>query len=116
MAFASSIESAFLGLSLSSSIYNCTASRCKHLGISSLPIVAMLIGGVTAALLGDALQANAAAFAGFISFAIVALLFLVTQELLLTAHEITDEQTLWYININLFLGAGMVMFIEQITA
>jgi len=31
-------------------------SRCKHLVISSLPIVAMLIGGVTAALLGDALQ------------------------------------------------------------
>jgi hypothetical protein len=31
MAFASSIESAFLGLSLSSSIYNCTASRVKHM-------------------------------------------------------------------------------------
>ena len=41
---------------------------------------------------------------------------LVTQELLLTAHEITDEQALWYVNINLFLGAGMVMFLEQLLA
>ena len=33
--------------------------------------------------------------AGFITFAIVALLFLVTQELLITANEITDKQALW---------------------
>jgi zinc transporter ZupT len=116
MAFASSIESGFLGLSLSSSVYNSTASRSKHLGISSIPILALQVGGIMAALVGDTLQANEAAFAGFIMFAIVALLFLVTQELLLTAHEITDEQALWYVNINLFLGAGMVMFLEQLVA
>jgi len=46
-------------------------------------------------------------------FAIVALLFLVTQELLLTAHSITDQETLWYVNVNLFFGSGMVIFLEQ---
>lgn len=116
MAFASSIESCFLGLSLSSSVYNITSSRAKHLGISGIPILALQVGGFVAALMGDSLQANEAAFAGFITFAIVALLFLVTQELLLTAHEITDQASLWYVNINLFLGAGMVMFIEQLLA
>lgn len=114
MAFASSIESLFLGLSLSSSVYNATASRTKHLLISFIPILTMQFGGIVAAFMGDSLQANVAAFAGFLMFAIVALLFLVTQELLLTAHSITEQETLWYVNINLFLGAGLVIFLEQI--
>jgi len=114
MALATSIESCFLGLSLSSSIFNATADRVRHLSISSAPVFALLFGGLCAGLLGDALEQNEMLFAGFIMFAIVSLLFLVTQELLLTAHAITDEKQIWYININLFLGAGMVILIEQL--
>ena len=81
-----------------------------------IPVATLGAGGLIAGMTGETLQANEAAFAGFIMFAIVALLFLVTQELLLTAHSISDEKALWYVNINLFLGAGMVIFLEQFLA
>jgi zinc transporter ZupT len=114
MALATSIESCFLGLSLSSMLSNATASRARHLLVSAIPVAALLAGGLAAGLVGGTLDKGGPPFLGFIMFAIVSLLFLVTQELLLTAHAITDERALWYININLFLGAGMVIFIEKL--
>lgn len=114
MALATSIESCFLGLSLSSMISNATASRARHLLVSSIPVFTLLAGGAVAGLVGGTLDKGSPPFIGFIMFAIVSLLFLVTQELLLTAHSITDERAIWYININLFLGAGMVIFIEKL--
>ena len=114
MALATSIESCFLGLSLSSTISNATASRPRHLLVSAIPVATLLAGGLVAGLVGGTLDKGSPAFLGFIMFAIVSLLFLVTQELLLTAHSITDERAIWYININLFLGAGMVIFIEKL--
>jgi len=97
MALATSIESCFLGISLSSSVYNATADRKRHVMISLAPVAALLLGGCIAGMVGHKLEENEALFAGFVTFAIVSLLFLVTQELLLTAHHITDDKALWLV-------------------
>lgn len=73
---------------------------------------------VTGASLGGALATVTldypAVFVGFIAFSIVALLFLVTQELLIEAHENSDGVEVWWINVWLFIGVLIVLMIEKV--
>ena len=45
---------------------------------------------------------------------IVALLFLVTQELLISAHEGQGGEDLWYVTVWIFLGLATVVLMEKL--
>lgn len=87
MSIATCIEMGFLGLSFSASVQNVTRSRGKLFGLALLPPVVLCLSGFLGASLGAVSQGGPGLFIGFISFAVVALLFLVTQELLAEAQE-----------------------------
>ena len=79
MAIATCIEMAFLGLSFSATIQNVTRSTCKHVAAVLVPPLCLFGAGIVGHVAGSSLQSSQGLFIGFISFAIVALLFLVTQ-------------------------------------
>lgn len=87
MSIATCIEMGFLGLSFSASVQNVTRSRGKLFGLAMVPPLVLIFAGFLGASLGVVSQEGPALFIGFISFAVVALLFLVTQELLAEAQE-----------------------------
>merc|ERR1740138_562273 len=80
--------------------------RCS---IMLAPALMLLIAGVAGNRAGRLLEENPGMFIGFISFSIVALLFLVTQELLREAQEIAGNSS--FVNGMLFVGllAGILM-------
>jgi len=102
MAIATCIEMGFLGLSFSATIQNSTRSVWKHIGIVMVPPLVILGAGVAGHEAGSALQSSQGVFIAFIAFAIVALLFLVTQELLKEAGEVAGESIV--INMMFFIG------------
>mmetsp|Transcript_40638 Transcript_40638/g.73180 ORF Transcript_40638/g.73180 Transcript_40638/m.73180 type:complete len:403 (-) Transcript_40638:136-1344(-) len=94
MSIATTIEMCFLGLSFSATIQNATRSKLKHAGIVLLPPVVLYLIGIAGSLVGQVLEESPLVFTSFISFAVVALLFLVTQELLAEARETAGESKL----------------------
>ena len=67
-----------------------------------VPPLVILGAGVAGHEAGSALQSSQGVFIAFIAFAIVALLFLVTQELLKEAGEVAGESIV--INMMFFIG------------
>ena len=115
MALATSIEMAFLGLSFSATIGNAQLGgnhRLRHLGLIALPPAMLILAGVLAGLAGELLTSSPVLFVGLIGFSIVALLFLVTQELLMEAAELGGGQV-WWISAWLFVGVFMVVLLER---
>merc|ERR1711972_359319 len=108
---ATCIEMCFLGLSFSASVQNTTRSVLKHTALVLLPPVVLALSGVLGNGIGGFLEQSPGLFIGFIAFAIVALLFLVTQELLTEAHEVGGEDIL--VNIMLFVGLLAGILLEQ---
>ena len=109
MAIATCIEMGFLGLAFSSQVRSSTSSCMVHFGIVALPPVGMVVAGVAGNLLGQQLMQQQLLFVGFIAFSTVALLFLVTQELLADGQQKSQGNV--YINACFFLGlwAGMML-------
>lgn len=102
MSMATCIEMGFLGLSFAATLQNTTRSVLKLIGIAAVPPVALLLTGCTGHTLGMILEQSPDVFIGFIAFSIVALLFLVTQELLTEAREVAGDSAT--INALFFLG------------
>lgn len=111
MSIATSLEMGFLGLSFSASVQNMTRSIPKHVSLVVMPPVLLTLVGVGGHAIGKLLQANPALFIGFISFAIVALLFLVTQELLAEARKLAGDSK--RVNVMFFVGLLVGIFLEK---
>jgi len=109
MAAATCIEMGFLGLSFCASLQNATRSAWKIVIVALLPPVILVLSGEAGHRLGRMCSENPEVFIGFISFSIVALLFLVTQELLVEAQEVASGSKL--INAMFFFGllAGILL-------
>lgn len=112
MSIATCIEMCFLGLSFSASVQNATRSVLKHVILVVLPPVVLALSGVLGHSLGSMLERSPGLFIGFIAFAIVALLFLVTHELLTEAHEVGGEDIT--VNIMLFIGLLAGILLEKL--
>ena len=69
------------------------------------------IGGAA----GDFFTKTPANLAGAVSFSIVALIFLITQEWLPSASRLTGHQALWYVNIWLFVGMYLMIAVDRAT-
>mmetsp|Transcript_71171 Transcript_71171/g.112496 ORF Transcript_71171/g.112496 Transcript_71171/m.112496 type:complete len:437 (+) Transcript_71171:42-1352(+) len=102
MSIATTLEMGFLGLSFSLDIHNQTPSKVKHFAIVVVPPLVLLSVGMLGHFVGGILQESPLSFIGFISFAVVALLFLTTQELLIKAHEVSGDSKI--INSLFFVG------------
>eukprot|EP00658_Telonema_sp_P-2_P024100 TRINITY_DN19667_c0_g2_i1.p1 TRINITY_DN19667_c0_g2~~TRINITY_DN19667_c0_g2_i1.p1 ORF type:complete len:176 (+),score=58.99 TRINITY_DN19667_c0_g2_i1:127-654(+) len=110
MAIATCIEMGFLGVSFSNTVKNSSnMSRLKHCATILIPPLCMIGAGVVGDIVGQQLVKQEYVFIGFIAFATVALLFLVTEELLTEANEVSKGS--FWINICFFLGlyAGLIM-------
>jgi len=112
MSIATCIEMCFLGLSFSASVQNSTRSVLKHIALVVIPPIVLTLSGVLGHSLGAFLEESPGLFIGFISFAIVALLFLVTQELLTEAHEVGGEDIT--VNVMLFIGLLAGILLEKL--
>ena len=88
LTMALTIEVLFLGMTVATELKEAVASQLRVVGIVALIVLALpfgtIIAGPVAALPGPVLT-------GFFSFGLMALLYLVTEELLADAHETPDK-------------------------
>lgn len=110
LSFANSIEMSLLGAALSVRVAKCTASSLfVRLLAISLPPVFMFLGTIIGSLLGHLTSLNSMLFTAFVSFGIVALLYLVCHELLLEAYDLQNQTNRWQVSIALFAGVFLVL-------
>jgi zinc transporter ZupT len=115
LAFATCIEMTFLGAAFAATVARCTgASRISRLVTVFVPPCVLLIAAVIGAALGDISSSSPAAFTAFVAFGVVALLFLVTHELLIEAHDAQGGHEVWWINVVLFVGVFVVLLLNRV--
>jgi len=117
LGFANMIEMGFLGLAVSLRVKQCTGSSAlaRYASLVFPPLI-MLSAALVGALSGSAASAHPVVFIGFISFGIVALLYLVVNELLVEAREAQGSTEYWWTNMVLFLGIYSVILLDMVVA
>ena len=110
LAGANCLEMSFLGMALTVRVMKCTGSSelIRNLSIVSPPFV-MLLASTLGALVGMIVLEHHIFFVIFVSFGVVALLFLVCNELLVEAKNIQGEEEIWWITCMIFLGIYIVL-------
>jgi zinc transporter ZupT len=111
MAIATAIEMGFLGYSFACAVSK-TGDRLISTAIIALPPIFML-GAASAASAGATYVEDSPAFVGLVAFALVALLFLVVDELLAEAHE-KEESGDWRVSMWLYIGLGISIALDVI--
>lgn len=114
MTVALTIEMGFLGLTFSSSMRN-QPLLTRFLSVSGGPIT-LLLGGVAGSAGAHALSFYPALHIGLVSFGVAALLYLVTEELLLEAHEgleSTGAGHVWWVDLCFFIGFLLSFLMEK---
>lgn len=106
MTVALSVEILFLGLSVASALQSPSKART----------IATTIGVAMALPVGTALSQlltsfSAAGLSGFYAFGLIALLYLVTEELLVEAHEIEDRA---FMPAAFFIGFVLLIYLEEL--
>eukprot|EP00164_Ancoracysta_twista_P015294 GFYU01025223.1.p1 GENE.GFYU01025223.1~~GFYU01025223.1.p1 ORF type:complete len:358 (+),score=86.48 GFYU01025223.1:80-1075(+) len=115
MTAALSIEMAFLGLTFATTMRK--QPQVKAIITVIAPPAILIIGGVVGAAGAAALTEFPTVHLGLISFGIAALLYLVTEELLLEAHESSAEggvEHVWYIDMMFFAGFLTSFLLEKV--
>eukprot|EP01034_Spumella_vulgaris_P022805 gene22805-28970_t len=114
LALANCIEMGFLGLAVSMRIRNCTASSVyTRYAALILPPFIMFLSSVLGAFIGAAARAQPMVYIGFISFGVVALLYLVVNELLVEARESLAGIEQWWTGMVIFIGIYMVLILDM---
>jgi len=111
MALALAIEMGFLGLTYSSTMQKqplCISLPCL---VAAPALLVLGAGGGAGA--AAAVSGNLALHTGLVSFGIASLLYLVTEELLLEAHEGQTEDHVWYVDIFFFVGFLASFLLEK---
>ena len=108
VAIATFIEMGFLGYSFGSALSE--AQGGLKVTALALPPLCLLACGVGAFQLGALLQSSVI-FTGLISFSLVAVLFLVIQELILEAAE-KDQEQRWNVSIFIYMGLFISFVLE----
>jgi ZIP family zinc transporter len=114
LAGATCIEMAFLGAAFAATVSRCTgASLLSRLAAIALPPATLLLAAAAGGALGDVSSSHPALFVAFVAFGVVELLFLVTHELLIEAHEALNGGHVWWINVWLFVGIFVVLMVNR---
>jgi zinc transporter ZupT len=106
---------AFLGMAVSVRVRKCTGSSVavRYLSMIAPPVV-MYLTTLIGAAMGSAAKSVPFIFVTFVSFGVVALLFLVCNELLVEARKAHEENEKWWITAVVFLGIWLVMVMGDI--
>jgi ZIP family zinc transporter len=100
------IEVLFLGLTVANELGEGGASKGKVVGLTAALVLLLPLG----ALLGGPVGSQPAAVqAGFLSFGLIALLYLVTEELLIEAHETEDRP---WVTAMFFAGFLLLLLLD----
>jgi ZIP family zinc transporter len=113
MAIALSIEMGFLGLTFGTTMATLRRSRACLLCTVILPPLLLAVGGAFGGLLASLLEGSPALHTGLLSFGVAALLYLVTEELLIEAHSGHTSEHTWWVDLQFFVGFFLSMLVEK---
>lgn len=101
------IEVLFLGLTVANELGEFAASRLKAVGLTAALVLLLPLG----ALLGAPISTlPGPILTGFFAFGLIALLYLVTEELLVEAHETPDRP---WVTAMFFVGFLLLLLLEE---
>ena len=106
------IEMGFLGLTFSTTVKSQPTGRV--IACVLIPPVMLVAGGAIGAAAATALISHPAMHIALVSFGVAALLYLVTEELLLEAHEAHTEEHVWWIDLCFFVGFLASFLLEKL--
>lgn len=108
LTIALTLEVLFLGLSLAAELSEAAVSRARSVGLVSA-VALLLPAGVLAATSIAQLSPNI--LTGFFTFGLIALLYLVTEELLVEAHKTPDRP---WVTALFFIGFLLLLVVEEL--
>ncbi|MBX9682236.1 MAG: transporter [Hyphomicrobium sp.] len=108
LTIALTLEVLFLGLSLAAELGDAAVSRARTVGIVTA-VALLLPAGVAAASTIENLSLSVKT--GFFAFGLIALLYLVTEELLVEAHETPDRP---WVTALFFIGFLLLLVLEEL--
>jgi len=114
LAMANCLEMSFLGMAYTTRVMKCTGSsvNSRIFTIVSAPLIMLAAAGLGGEI-GLMSESNPLAFISFVSFGIIAILFLVCNELLIEAKELQGDDPKWWINGTIFLGIYIVILMDH---
>jgi len=101
MAIALAVEMGFLGLTLATALAGQPKSKALPAVVAAPAL--LILAAATGGLFAGALAAFKVFRIGLLSFGASALLFMVAEELLLEAHK-EDEDHIWWVDVQLYVG------------
>jgi ZIP family zinc transporter len=113
MAVALAIEMGFLGLTFATTILSLRQPRVRVLASVLAPPLLLAAGGGLGGLTASLLASSPVLHVGLIAFGVAALLFLVTEELLLEAHSGGSEEHVWWVDMQFFLGFYLSILFQK---
>lgn len=113
MAVALSIEMGFLGLTFGTTMATLRRSRACLLCAVILPPLLLAVGGAFGGMTASMLEGSPALHTGLLSFGVAALLYLVTEELLIEAHSGHTSEHTWWVDLQFFVGFFLSMLVEK---
>ena len=105
MSLANCLEMGFVGYSFAVTLVTDVRKPLLLVPLLAAPPLALVATGAGASALATSLQ-HSPVYTGLITFAFVALLFLVLQELLIEAHE-KDTQENWHVSVFIYIGIAI---------
>ncbi len=108
LTIALTLEVLFLGLSLAAELGDAAMSRARTVGLIGVVALLLPAGALAASAIGTLPQS---VITGFFAFGLIALLYLVTEELLVEAHETPDRP---WVTALFFIGFLLLLVIEEL--
>lgn len=108
LTIALTIEVLFLGMTVATELKETVASQLRIVGIVGLIVLALPFGTIMA---GSVATLPGPALTGFFSFGLMALLYLVTEELLADAHETPDKP---WVAAMFFVGFLLLITLDEL--
>ena len=117
LALANCLEMSFLGMAVSMRVRKCTGSsqQARYACIIVPPLI-MLGATILGAVVGSVSKAYPILFVTFVAFGVIALLYLVFNELLAEAREAQEGDVRWWVTAIIFVGIYVVLMMDQIIA
>ena len=104
----------FLGLAYGSRLKNCTGNgNIKRIVATYSPPIWLICASMVGATVAEAALDIPELYIAMFGFGIVALLFLVVQELIPEAHEAHADDFKWWISINVFVSIYFVLILDN---
>lgn len=108
LTIALTIEVLFLGMTVATELKETIASQLRVVGLVTLIVLALPLGTVAA---GPIAALPAVYLTGFFAFGLMALLYLVTEELLADAHETPDRP---WVAAMFFMGFLLLITLDEL--